>query len=375
MGGFKRDSIKVGCLWLFLVVLAVGGCAHQAIRTPSSGLDTPAHHVFNGFKSLDIGRLEDARREFELALELDPKYSPAYRGRGFVLGFKKEFGAAFEAMALAKKHVRSGEEEATCHVGFMRLFTLRRQKDWLKDVKRHYENALRAVGVMPSAHYYMGMAYKDAYRFNDAGHEFIRVMDLNGPFVNEADEQLKIVHKIQRALPGSGVGKRLALRDKITRADASAIFVHELRLERTFLKAGRPAQVIKNIPSDIDGHPLRYDIVAVTSLGLGGLEVLADGCFMPDEPISRAAYAMVIEDIIGTITHDKKLYVRQIGSASPFPDVRPDAPYYNAVMVCTTRGIMSAADFHSGAFEPEGPISGADALLIIRKLREKLKIF
>ena len=42
-------------------------------------------------------------------------------------------------------------------------------------------------------------------------------------------------------------------------------------------------------------------------------------------------------------------------------------------MVVTSRGLMEAKDMISGAFSPLDPVGGADALLVIRKMREELR--
>ena len=42
-------------------------------------------------------------------------------------------------------------------------------------------------------------------------------------------------------------------------------------------------------------------------------------------------------------------------------------------MVVNTRGLMEAKDMISGAFMPLEPVGGADALLVIRKMREELR--
>ncbi len=42
-------------------------------------------------------------------------------------------------------------------------------------------------------------------------------------------------------------------------------------------------------------------------------------------------------------------------------------------MVVTSRGIMEAMDITTGEFAPLAPVPGADALLIIRKIKEELK--
>ena len=70
-----------------------------------------------------------------------------------------------------------------------------------------------------------------------------------------------------------------------------------------------------------------------------GLEVYPDGNFRPDELVDRATYAMMIEDILVKIAGDNALATRFIGGSSPFPDLRADLPYFNAVMVATSRGL------------------------------------
>jgi len=44
-------------------------------------------------------------------------------------------------------------------------------------------------------------------------------------------------------------------------------------------------------------------------------------------------------------------------------------------MVMTSRGVMEAKDLSTGEFAPNGTVSGADALLIIRKLKDELRFF
>ena len=58
-----------------------------------------------------------------------------------------------------------------------------------------------------------------------------------------------------------------------------------------------------------------------------------------------------------------------------FPDLRFDLPYFNAVMVVTLRGVMEAKDISHGEFTPLSLVPGADALLVIRKVKEELKIY
>jgi len=364
----------------FLVILGLpliftSGCSHQKIRAPSASLDSADHHVYSGIQLLKKDLLDEAAREFNLALELESTYSPANFGLGLVQGHKGDFEHAFEYMSMAKKNSRSKHDKAMAYVGFMRLHTLQKGEKWLKKVCRNYHDALNSVEDMPEAHFYMGMAYKNAYRYDEANQEFTKVLSANRQLVGEADGQLRLVQKIERAMPGSEVGKKLALQEKITRADAAAIFVQELKLDKLYAVEKKSNMVLNLIPADIKDHPLRTDIESIIALRVRGLEVLPEGNFEPDSFITRAEYAMMIEDIIGVITHDSMMTVKNIGSASPFSDVDSNVPYFNAVIVCTTRGLLDPADIKTGAFQPMGSISGADALLVIRKLREELRIF
>jgi tetratricopeptide (TPR) repeat protein len=371
---YGRPVIKLILIALVGIFL-FPSCAPKALRQPTGSMDTPQHHVFSGMKMLDKTDLEGAIREFNLAIELDPKYSPAYQGLGVALGYEKRFDAAYEAMSNASKYSRTKEEEAMAYVGFMRLHTLEKKKGWLEDVEAYFPKAVARIEGLPEAYYHLGVAYKEAYRFNESEKAFKQVLAINKSLVGEADEQLKLVQKIQRAMPGTEVGKKIALQEIITRADCAALFIQELLLEKVYEKNKKLSPTAVNLPGDVKDHPLKVDVEAILRIGMRGLEVYPDGRFRPDDYVTRAVYAMMIEDVFVTVNHDQALSVKHVGSPSPFPDVRNDAPYFNAIMVCTTRGILEGSNVMTGHFNPEGRISGAEALLVIRKLKESLRIF
>ena len=127
---------------------------------------------------------------------------------------------------------------------------------------------------------------------------------------------------------------------------------------------------------DVRDHPLRTDVQTVIGLGVKGLGTFPDGTFAPNEFITRANYAMMIADILSTIIHDPALATKYTANASPFVDVRNDIPYFNAIMICTIRGIIEPkGDIRQNIFDPRGSVSGGDALFAIRRLKEDLKIF
>jgi tetratricopeptide (TPR) repeat protein len=389
----KRFGYRFTSFVLFAfysLILITGGCAPRA-RVPISTLDTPEHHVFSGMKLLESGWLLDAEREFNQAKELDHKYSPAYRGLGLVLGYKRDFNSAFKTMSQAEKLAESKQESALTYVGIMRLYTQQKGKDWLEDVERYFEKARKILTYLPDLpdpYFYMGIAYKEAYRFSNAAEAFKKVMEVNKALVGKAERQLKLVQKIELAMPETVIGKKVALQEKVKRLDAAALFIQELKLDTIYEKfrpdkygasfkspGGSLSPQEIPVPVDVQGHPLETDVRLVIALRIKGLGTFPDGSFAPHESITRASYAMMIADIIGTITNDPALATKYIGSVSPFDDVRNDAPYFNAIMICTTRGIIEAkGGIRENIFDPMGSVLGADALLSIRKLKEALKI-
>jgi tetratricopeptide (TPR) repeat protein len=375
-------------VWL-AAILSLQGCAPK-VRAPESLLDTPEHHVQSGMKLLKMGSYDNAMREFELAKELDPEFSRAYVGSGLVLGHRGDFKQGLEHMERAVDLAKTKEEKVLADVGLIRLYTLGKEsahKKWLKAAKGAYEDAIDELPESSAAHYYMGEAYKEALEFENASQLFKKVLDINETYVIEANDAWKVIQRIQRAAPGTMIGRKIALVDQISRADIAALFIQELKLDEIFARKKEFDTRFKSpekefvtdrsvkTPAalDIADHVLRTDVEAVMERGIRGLEPSPDHKFEPDKKIVRAEYAIMIEDILIKATGDEELATKFIGSASPFPDLRNDLPYYNAVMVCTTRGIMEANDLASGEFDPMGSVSGADALLIIRKLESVIK--
>jgi Tfp pilus assembly protein PilF len=381
-------------LLMFFVVIAMGffvvSCAPKAVQ-PVSEMDTPEHHFYTGMKFIDQGKYADAKGEFDRAIALDPKYSKAYAGNGLALAYQGDFKAANESMKQAWKFAEKNDEKIFVHVGKIRLYTLSKaEKDWVEDAKSEFNKAIEIDPKYPAAYYFMGIAYKTALDFSNAGQMFKQVLDINSDYVKKADAEWNLAQKIQRAMPGTIAGKKIAILERINRADAAALFMQELKIDvlykkrtqksfDTAFKDPEKAKVQASAPpvtaTDIANYPLKADIEGILRIGVRGLEVYPDGSFHPNDMVDRATYAMMIEDILIKISGDNSLATKFIGSTSPFPDLRSDLPYFNSVMVVTSRGIMEATDLLTGEFAPLGPVPGVDALLVIRKLKEELKIF
>ncbi len=385
-------SRKIFLTLAVICILFLFSCGPKPVA-PKAELDTPGHHVKNGMKLLKSGKIDNALSEFERAKALDPEYSPAFVGIGLVNGCKGSFENGLDAMKTAAKYAKGNEQEFLVNTGYMRLYIMGKEKidrDWLELVEKRFKKAHNIYPDLPEPYYYMGVAYKMSYRFHESAKMFEGVLEIGNGFMEEADREYEIVQKIERAMPGSINGKKIALLKKISRGDVAALFIEELRVDELFKnrtpkkfdtsfkspeKAFVTGEYVKIPPAtDIADHVLKVDIEAVIEVGIKGLQPFPDHTFKPYKDITRAEYAMMMEDLLIKITGVDQLATRFIGSVSPFPDLRNDLPYFNAVMICTTRGIM-VADFSSGEFNAMGTVSGADALLGIRQLKIQLGKF
>ncbi len=386
--GYKMNR-PLMLVFLFACALMIVACGPKA-RAPEGQMDTPQHHTFTGMKMLDQEKFEDARRSFDLALSMDRKYSKAYTGLGLVETFTGNYQAALDNLDKGAKYAKTDDEKLVSATGKMRYHLIGKQdKKWLDLCKEEFDAAVRIDEKYSAAYYFMGLAYKQAHDFNAAGLMFAKVLDLKGDYVGKADAEWKFIQKVQRAMPGSEAGKQIALVEKISRADAAALFMEELRIDALYKKktpktfdtsfkdpekAAQGSKPVVITAKDIADHPLKADIEGILAIGVRGLEVDPTGNFQPAEVLSRAEYAMMLEDVLIKVTGDNALATKFIDTKSPFPDLRSDLPYFNAVMVVTSRSIMEAYDMSTGEFAPTRPVPGVDALLIIRKIKEHLKI-
>jgi hypothetical protein len=127
--------------------------------------------------------------------------------------------------------------------------------------------------------------------------------------------------------------------------------------------------------TDIATHPLKADIQEVMRLKVLGLEPLPDRQFHPNDTMSRAEFALLIEDVLARVTGEQGLKTKYFGQRSPFPDVRGDLPYFNAVQTAVSHNLMEPKNRIQGTFGPMDPVSGADALLAIRTMKDELRSY
>ena len=366
-------------LILFSIILYVPSCALK----PASELDTPEYHHKAGMRHVEMGKYSEALTSFQRAIDLDKKFAIAYAGMGIAyanLGEKKK----------AKKYAGEAEDRAGKDPDVLTLcarvwIDLRHQeKKWFKPAGKLLKKALKRKKNHEGATYYTGELYLYQYEFNQAEDQFRMVVEMKGDYSGKANKMWQMSQKIVRAMPGTSVGKKVALHEKITRADLAVLLAEELKISTLMKRQTTPASGFQTPeemraantsqggPSDAKGHWAEVWIKELSGYGI--LEGAPGQPFYPDNPVNRAEYCMAIQRLLSIVTGDASLETRYFGeNPSRFQDVPSSHPAYNAMALCSERGIMQA-DMMTGRFEPGKPVSGADALLSIRSFQNALRI-
>ena len=378
---YIKSAILIAILFAFTFA-----CGPKPIQEESV-LDTPQNHYSQGMRELQNGDLDQADKEFQRAIALDPNFAEGYSGMALVAANRQDFKKAYE---LADKGIDKNKKSVDAHVIKGRIIAIEMKgEDWIKDAVKEYDKALEINPKSDKALFYKAEAYKNAYMFREAESAFASVIELKGDFAAMANNEWALVQKIQRAAPGTKVGAKIALIDEIDRADLAVLLIEELKLPELLSKKQpktydtgfqapddptkiQTEETLKMAEAtDIKDHWANNWVKQVIDKGV--MDVFPDHTFRPDEKINRANYAMVMQNILILVSGDETLATKYVGSQSRFPDVNPTHFAYNAISLMADRGIMNA-DKITGAFDLNEQVSGADALLIIREFQNALRM-
>ncbi|MDI6742223.1 MAG: S-layer homology domain-containing protein [Smithella sp.] len=394
-----------------LLIISCGSKERLAVNQ----LDTPEHHTFTGLKLLDQEKYSDASRAFRMAIQLNKNYSRAYSGMALVNIYTGKYKIAWENLDLAFKNANDSSEKLFVNVSKIRYYCANDSDPrWLDLAKEQFNEAVAIDSEHSPAYYHMGFAYKQALEFNQAGQMFATVLQLKKTHIYDANYQLIFLQQVQSAHPQTRAGKKIALAERLTRAQAASLFVNELKMKAIYApmgsvvsdagmqtetnlpestaiedssgilpeskvaaEASSPAAAsvpVKIFAKDIANHPLKNDIEIILEIGIRGLGNDPNGNFNPEEVLSRGEFASMLEDIMLKLNGVNNKTDRGISLKLMFPDVSPEMPYYNSIISVASQRIMKAKNLKTGEFYPLKPLSGAEALLIIRQLKNKFKI-
>ena len=369
---------KYGSLLSIILLIFLSSCSSK----PESDVDTPEYHFKAGMRAVDNGDYQQAIKSFQRSVDLDKKFALGYGGLGLA---HANLGNNKEAKDFASKCASRGSKdpEALSLSGQVWITMRSSEKRWFKRAEDYLEKALKRDKEHEGSMYWFGVAHLYNYQFSEAEDYFRSVVEKRGDFAGKADAKWKLSQKIVRAMPGTPGGKKVALKERINRADLAVLFAEELKIGVLFdrmpvqnsgfqtpSQANQTATV--TVPNDSRGHWAETWIKDMIRYGIMNVE--PDGNFYPDDDINRANYALAVQRLLVVATRDESLETKYFGEAqSRFSDVPASHFAYNAMAICTERGIMQI-DMMNNRFNPTGDVTGADALLIIRNLQNSLRM-
>ena len=366
----RRAALLAGGGWLLVLCLAAGCAVHSL--APERVLTSPAHHVANGVKLMQKGRLEAAEREFRIALELDPRCGSAHRGEAVIRGVRRDFDGAFEEIHRAVRFTTPEELADPIQEEFARCRSIRwDRKTWRRpSPDEETANLARSFVVeYLNAYYLMGVAFKlgDGHIKQEEG--LGKALSMTNEFSASASERLLMLREVGDLGLKTDLARGLAFIQRVDRAEAAGLLVRELRLAEILAEketeGGKPSP-----PPDLAAHPLADDCLLVLGFGIDGFGCADDGSFRPDDPMPRAGFAAALADVLALTGEDRR--AKETGTQlSPFVDVPLSSPYLRAVAACAALGILEGDG--EGRFRPDEPVSGLDSVRSIHRLKEALE--
>ncbi len=392
------QGIKImnkGFLWILVASLvAVISCTPKA-RKSVGVMDTPEHHYNQGISFLDKDNLGGADHAFDLALGLDSGYGPALAGKGLVAVMKGDEDGLKLITKGWRKASGDWEKEQVVAAEIRAYIAMKKhgrlsETQMIRKAKEAFSRGMLVNRDSALLYFYMGEAYLQGLDFEESEAMFAKAKGLGGDFEERAYNRWVFVQKANRAAPESIVGKKIALVEKLNRGDMAALLVEELNIEKFYNRTQEVEEISFEAPkgiamqgedlyskkgiTDIDDNPMKSDIETVVSLGVEGLQPYPDHTFKPQASMSRMEAAKLFQDIIVRATGKDELLTEYLGEKSRIPDVPSDHWGFNAVRLCTERGILKT-DVRSNRFFPKEVISGVDALLSMKELKRALTVF
>lgn len=352
-----------------LMVLCMAGCTS---RQPCSlsVLDSPDHHVMNGAKLLQKGRIEAARREFRSALRLDPRCAAAFRGTSLIHGMRQEFDSAFKAIHEAIRHTTPEDLRDPVHGAFNDCCRSPEVSPGphRSDTVEMPVPAMCFVVRFLNIYYRLGVSYTNESEYREQCASLLASLTTTRAFSEMAGVRLARARTLTHFFPGTDFARSLAFAVGITRAEGAGLLVRELAVEALPGVKEVESENKAALPQDLTRHPLKEEIEVVLKLGLDGFPLFEDGIFRPEAPWTRAEYAGAIFDILqrsGRLSPG----IVEGPQLSPFEDVPLSASYLKAISACEAAGLLEA---EGGKVRPDDPLSGGDALRSIHRLKELL---
>ncbi len=376
-----KNSNRGFLLLLAVITLLCSGISCSKAVKKESDVHTIRELYLGGIQKLKTDDINAAETDFKRAVELERKSPYGYTGLAF-LGIKQKNYK--EALKYVKKALKYDKNFTDAYAVKGYIICLRKHGEkWLEEAVEPLGKALELDPDNQQALFFLAECYLEAQQYEEAFRLYAKAMVKEGAYTCQAVEKNSLTGKIIEAAPVSEKGGHIALDDKIDRSDLCILLFEELKLkelirercpsvfERLYNKDFSLKDRKGIIPSDVKGHRTKTWILDTIQLHLTCLDVFPNGFYYPDKIMTRAQFAVVMQDIMAMVENDRSLSTIYIGTEFRFPDVHEDYYAFNGITLCVGKGIMEVNP-DTGNFDSDLPVSGVDAILMLRALEKVL---
>lgn len=202
----------------------------------------PSVHYDLGKLYKDVGRLDDAVREYKIAIRLKPDYAEAHTNLGNVYLEKGYFDQAIEEYVVALR-IDPSDPETYYNIGTAYYNQMSPQK-----AASAFMEAIRLMPTHIEAHNSLGNVYFRTGQFDKAQEEYLTVLKLNPDHVH-GHSNLGNIYFMQKKLPEAIEEYRQALRIKPDYAGA------QYNLGVVYANMGKTEDAINAYKAAIDLKP------------------------------------------------------------------------------------------------------------------------
>jgi len=330
-----------------------------------TGLDSAVYHTKSADRYASHQQYAKALKEYNAAISKDKESFDAWLGKAkaelALAQFKSLSDTLNELDDLAKSKTQKFEYILTNG----QYLLAAKPKGWFRRLKENFFKAKKINPEDSDLQLMVARAYQANGKEASARKHYSKVIEIGGANAAVATKELA---SIFRQLEASGTGKgwvgELAGKATISRAMLAAVLANDIEVQHIFPKRSHHIA----LPADSKNNTFSAAIDTIVNTQLTSITVDGRGLFNPDASVTRFELAKLVEEILVAYTGKKELTRAFIGTKSPFPDLKSSHYAFNAAFLAISRGLMIPEDLVNGNFAGDKPVSGADLLLVLRKL-------
>lgn len=364
----KKIVITIGMTLLFL------GCTVEPVPKKSMNeADSAQQHIVTGMSLLEQSDKESAIKQCERALALVPNSSSAYS----CLAIAKN---SEELLLQAKESTQNDLDSFRYNMAAIRILNIQKAEESYANIHVPKRLYLPYYKNRVAADYFLALRYFQENEFELARKYSAKALEVeNAKFTSQSKNLWEKTDKVIRTLKLTDftvTAKKLVLKEKIKRVDVAVVLEDELHLARLMRGAFTVDRktFARNVSEDVKNHPNLPQIEVFYKYGLRGLEpkiIASKELFLPNAYITRAEFALLLEDILSKAIGDPKMKTKYFGSKSLFVDVKDNEYDFNAINTAVARGFLHAD--RNAAFRPYDYLTGLEFLEAVAVIKEELR--